>query len=383
MSPRIFIYFALIILFNIDCNSNPKGKCGNKNLFRDGLGIETNHSNAQDSFFIYLNNSNVLKAQGLLEDLTYIKTNTPEEIFYKKYRIAEIFKKESADALIAILINSFKPGNQDSSLCINELAETELKYLHIIGAFDSLKKARQYLEFKHFLDQYSNSFRLKWLWAEINFKLRDYSIAIPIYRELLKNHYYEVYSLRRIIKYYSEFKKDSSCYYSKMMSVKFPYEPNSGVLFCSDIDSVIFESEYKRCSMSYNKEDSIAAQVALGRYYLGKKLFSKCDSLYLLYTSSNTQFIPDTIKIWETGEFYDLHMRSLFLQQKFFLIYKFIISEMSYNNKIRVEDETEFKNLMLRYYKDYYNNGPDSNFQKFYSENFKWLSNSHEMDWSL
>jgi hypothetical protein len=361
--------------FLSNCNSQKQHKCYSESTFRGAMGIVKN-SLDEDSFFLWLNNSNFVRANQTLKSSNDTSEHSIEDISYRHYRIEEIKNEKTQKELMLLLLESYKPGKTRLSVCISQIVELESKYLNILLSFDTLKRNKLYAEFQSFLTLYPTSRRVKWLWAEINFNLEKYMIAIPFYKQFIGMHYYETNSLKRMIEYYYDNNKDSACYYSKILSTKFPEEPNAGILFCQNLAKEKFNEEYKKCMSSYNKADSIKAQIALGQYFLNKHLFFECDSLYSAYSlfhSKNPDYVRDTLKIWEQGEFYDLHARSLFLQKKFESLLKFVVVDVGRSNKIDINKEDDFENLIKKYYKDYIGNGSASGFDLFYSQNFKYL----------
>ncbi|MGK2861747.1 MAG: tetratricopeptide repeat protein, partial [Chitinophagaceae bacterium] len=259
----------------------------------------------------------------------------------------------------------------ESILCLNRLAEIEFDFLSFYSLYDSIKKKEQINKFEKHLKEYPKSLRIQYLYGKLNYDMGFYNIGLPVFHNLLQKKYYENPILELMFEFYSIIDDDSVMHYAKVFSDRFPDNCNLGnlsVLIKQNQDSLFME-ECEKCLKSEKLTDSIKAKIEMAKFYLNTRDFLKVKRLYNDYKIKNKDFTFNDFKIWETGEYYDIFLRSLFLQKRYRDFYEFIQNEMGYNKKINVENEKDFYKLIRKYHADY-SESQSIEFDKFFNENF-------------
>lgn len=75
------------------------------------------------------------------------------------------------------------------------------------------------------------------------------------------------------------------------------------------------------------------------------------------------------LKLWEKGEYYDIVLRSLFLQNKYEAIYIFLFKSVGLNETINIESGEDFYNLIKLYYNLYIDQSGE-HFEQFFVRHF-------------
>jgi len=388
----IVLLFASIV--GVSCNSQKiRSQCDKNTFFSKGLAFDSEIRNSDSkefvtAFFSSLDTSDYLKAYNIVNTysklykdslnqysfLKPIKGLTSKESHYIVYRLEQYLGNITEKMLnneLTKIYNSDLEGT-DSIVCLNKLSEIEFAYLSFYSLHDSLKKKEHLQKFVKYLKEYPKSFRIQYLYAKLNYEIGKYEVALPFFKNLLREKYYENSILESLVEYYSQKSIDTAMYYTKIFSNRFPTKCNLGklnTLIKGGIDSSFME-ECEKCLKSEKAIDSIKSKIALSRFYLEKMDLKKVAELYDDYKNNNTEnFDFSESKVWERGEYYDIFLRTLFLQNKFVEIYKFIVTEVGYNKKIKIDNEMDFYKLMEKYHSEYYK----SNFEKFYDKNFHWI----------
>ena len=384
---KLFIIISGIILFGINCKQVPNPKLSEFELI--ALGIVENEDSLGD---VSSQPGYILTILAKSKERLAIETSTrtfnivpfrssgylgfrsqePQaNEFHSKYvayRLSEYIDNLDYDYLYRTY-NDFADINKKTSQ-FNIICSIERNYLLYFLA-DSLK-ARQYLSALEIdLKDIPKSKRIKFLLAKIYQAEKNYEKAIVLYKDLLESDYYAFLSLRNLINICIIHNPDSLDYYKRLASIKFrgrciPEIWNTDVKKSFELNSELLND----CISSTSQRDSMKALLYLGGTYLDLQKFSEFDSLYSEFSINNSEFLLDSFKTWEKGEYYDLKLRSLFLQNRYKELIKFITTSVGYNRKISVGSALELKKLIRQYYFEYNLDASDNRFESFFAKKF-------------
>lgn len=397
METKMWLLCFLFCSGMLCCNSqNPsKEVCENQAFYTASLANKKNIllEGSNITFFKALENSDFQKALVLLKSendirelkyngYTYFEYPDSLSVFlnYKIYRLMEYIGETNSKVYFEYLMKAYTPNLLDNdkgaTYCMNQLTEIEYDYLAIYSDRDSAQILTHLKKFKNHVQSNQKSLRIKFMWAKMNYYAKNYKIAFSLFNELLNESYYEKNIYETYFEYYIERDFDSLEYYSHKFQEKFPLSCNVGELFLPSIqtDSLFF-SKCMKCFDYGSANDSIRAGIALGKNYLMKEDHKGIKNIFDAYKKNNTEFLQDDLKIWETGEYYDLFLRSLFLQKKYKEMFKFITKEVGYNKKININNDEDFYLLIQEYFNEYMK-AKGKDFEIFWDGNFKWINGS-------
>lgn len=389
-------YLALLIFTIIGCNSQTAVNegCYAYESFNNLIGIPNREKgiddklNTNSDLLQLLDNSediefqNRFNAEYNLEWFVYngfkilrpkSNSNNTWLPYYLSYRYAEYIEDIDKNTLMAILTDGYSYVTQADSVsnnCIKKAFEIEFEYLSAYSNEDGSIIREKVERFIGLIKLYPSSSRVKYLWARLNYDLDSSHTSHTAFQNLFNAKYYMKPILRRFIRHYVNLNDDSVRKYSTLMNNLYPNDCNLGkitlILDSKNNDSEIINA-CQQCFSGLSQKDSLLAKVLLCKYYLVTKRYLIVNKMYQDYKINNKKIILDSIKIWETGEYYDLLLRSYFLQKKYLDIYEFIIKELGYNKKIIIHDEKDYYNLILKYYQEYINKTPlQDEFNQFY-----------------
>lgn len=387
MHKKVVVIIGVFIFLICSCKHSSKRKLVD-NLFELSLGIKdelSQHSNidsvrkiinaldsSNDSVALLWLNKNYKTEADEYNAYVGIVPRVEENLkisIYLTYRYNEYIGDIEKDRLYFNLLGSnhiyhFKKDSNDST--INELKEIEENYLSFY--LDSTHKYKYFDLIKSKLEKYPTSKRLKYLYANMNLEINKINVCLPIYNELLQSDYYSYKILRRLAGYYQHINFDSCKIYLNILEKRFNYRCVTESLDTKN-DS-LFILGCNNCLKGNSKRDSIKSRVALTGYYLKQNDFKKISNLYEQFSKLNKEFVLDSLKIWEAGEYYDIMLQSFFLQQQYAKFCTFLFKEVSYNLKVKVENSSEFYNLVKGYYFKYNKDKSIDDFDVFFNKNF-------------
>ena len=373
----------LIITFFICCNNKNGNKCSINKTVSLCLGIHsstTNNvgnsdlesvlndlslSNELSAFRVtskYLLAGNELNINGLVGEKEF-------QVLMIKYRYLD-YLDESTPQNLTNLLSSISLDKSDS-LCFRKLLDIELTYLSGLSKdYGELNLIKSIEQIKKYKEEFPGSFRIRYLLANLFWIAAKKESAIIEYKELISNEYYKYKSLRKVIEYYYAMNiPDSTNKYLKESTEEFSNKCIPEKLMQSSSDSEFF-IECDKCLTGNNKKDSIISKIELIKFYLNKRNFEKVMLGYKKYDSANVDLGLDDVKVWERGEYYDLILRTFFLQKDFKKFTNFIIRNVGYNKKILVNNERQFKELVYGYFLDYNVGASEEKFETFYKKSF-------------
>jgi len=258
----------------------------------------------------------------------------------------------------------FKKDYNDSVIrFLNEIEESYLSFY-----LDSINKYKYLEKIKSNLEIFPSSNRLKYLYANMNFEIHQYNICLPIYDELLRSDYYSYKILRRMAGHYKYQNSKKYKIYLNLLEKQFTNRCALEGLEAKKDSSFIISCN--NCMNGNSRRDSIKATVVLTRYYLNNNNFNQVVEQYESFIKSNQDFILDSLKIWEAGEYYDIMLHAFFFKSEYAKFCTFLFNEVGYNRKIKVENSEEFYNLIKQYYFDYNKNKSLEDFDIFFKKNF-------------
>lgn len=211
----------------------------------------------------------------------------------------------------------------------------------------------------------------------MNFSLKRFNVCLPIYNDLLQQDYYSYRILRRLADYYKDINIDSCKTYLNLLEKQFSSKcVIEGITLKNDSLLIL---NCNNCLKSNSRRDSIKARVELTKYYLKEKNYGQIEQLYNGFSNANKEFILDSLKIWEAGEYYDIMSQSLFLKQEYAKLCSFLVKDVSYNLKINVKNDEDLYNLVKSYYLKYNKTKSLQDFDAFFNKNFFQIRNGKKL----
>lgn len=375
--------YAVLLIFSIvGCmRSEKRETCTSHTYFNLSMGIvqdDYTALDAMDSAMLRLNASDEAAAIQILRRNYKVDTffnngyvglvvSQPKSDLtnYLLYRYLELVGDLDPNSLTRVLVSDINLDNN----CIRTLIEQESLYLSFYSKkiadqdrktiIDSIKK-------RHEL--FPNSLRIKYILANIYYASQLYDEALKLYLDLINQNYYKFNCLKRLIKHYELLNSDSLRYYVKLAADLFPQKCVPQKIALVNSDSEIYEV-ISSCSVSLSKKDSIEAKVLSAKIYLTNENFEMVSRILKSYFSNNTEFILDSLRLWERGEYYDIQLRYFFVKKQYKNFSDFVIKKMGYNPKISVENERDFYELVQTYYTQYINSSIDG-FDAFFNKHF-------------
>lgn len=378
---RNFIFSVILILLVIGCNNKRiKEQCLNDKYFANAIG--SGSPNGTDTLFKILDKlsksdlrgafidfdhsgSNELKVFNGYRYLVPIGNNNMAIRLYCAYRIAEYIDDVDKNTLMLLLNQSYLLSNQNN-ICEQKIYKIEYDYLSCYNTQNDQKR-------KNTIDSFSiyqnnlNYRRANYLYANLLYDFVSKTTALAIYKKLLFDDFYQMPILKKMMWYYAENKMyDSVRVFSKIYAAKYPSQCNA-----FEILENVNNSEPRmlnKCDGNYSQKDSITARVFFTRSRLTNSSLQDIEDLYKSYKEANKEFILDSLKIWERGEYYDIYLRYLFKTRQYDHLLDFIIKEVGYNKKIVVENEKDLLQLITEYYIDYNGNSANSKIKQFFAD---------------
>lgn len=376
----------------MNCNDSNKGSttCQENCRFKGSLDIEDKISQncTNDSTFSLvlerLNHSDhkkaldIAKSFVLYEEIQYnsfkgIIAASNESSFwnsYIAYRLSSYNDDLDYNSLLRVLMVNYTSGIKSiDSICIKKIVEIEQLYISFFLERQN-NIGNQINKFRNFLYEYPTSKRIRFLWANLQFRFGSADSAILAYKELYYSSYYQAPILKLLTNYYKDKNLDSLKFYISAVSKLNPLGCNieniSTLLREAKHENI--ESECRKCFNSLSMKDSMSAVLMLAKYYLNIGDFSKVYKLYTQYEQANSEFVNDEFKTWEKGEFYDIFMQALFLERRYNDLKNFVF-KIGYNKKVIINNEDDFYNVIKRYYEHYIRHNAQ-NFESFYRKHF-------------
>ncbi len=376
---RIFLFLILFLpLFSCKSQSSSNAeKCDDYLNERSG--------NAKDSFLIFLSASKFKTATEYLirekkipldadNKLLFANdSNLSRESSYFLYRLNDFSGNKYGSELMDELLKAYQATQESRKRdCLDKLVEAEFDYLAFYSKKDSLSRVDNINKIEKIISEFPASLRLKYIYAKMNLDFGNVKAAKKEFDMLLKEGYYEKPIMDMLFFYYlnHEVAKDTLDYYIKLFSEKFPFECNIGKVFYEVDSSEYYLQNCKKCLESRLEGDSVVGKVGLLKLNLIKRNFSEVENLYTAFRENNPKLNPDNRKIWERGEYFDSFLQSLFLQKKYKQMYVFAIRDLGYNTKVNIESNSDFKELIRKYYNEYFG---DDSFEKFYNKEFSFV----------
>jgi hypothetical protein len=293
---------------------------------------------------------------------------------YAIYRLTSYYDDVDHNTLLGILVKANKQMRESSSsLCNEEIQNIEGKYLSYFLDAPAQSPGRNINEFRPFVSKYPNSSRIKYLWATILYKHESVDSALMLFKSLSGSGYYKLPIVRLLISYYDGKNFDSTKLYANELSKIDSAACNVGKISIGlkEQNNALVISECQKClTGKWGMKDSIKAELYLAQYQLQNKNFSTVDSLFARYQTRNKEFVLDSFKIWESGEVYDLYMRSLFLRNKYRQLKSFALFEVGYVGELEIKNAEDLKKLVRKYYLEYVESS-GQNFESFYKKHFQ------------
>lgn len=368
--------------FLIACNAQKELElCSGKSVLNATVsGASLLKLTEEDSFFYYLNSSNVSKAKEFIPDLNYNESYNGFRYYtykeksqkdqYKLFRLNEFVGDIDQNTLSTILGRAY---NEAPDTCFELLLEAEHSYLTCIRKIERKASPGCLNDFKQQAKPFNRYERIRYLTARLDYYNGNYAAALPELSRLLNTHYYEKPVLKVLIDHFFFKQKnvDSLRHYSGIFSRRFPDECNAGILYLNDASSEIsFTENCKRCLAS-NQKDSILGRLYYARERLNAKDYRFAESAYKEYENSNQAFIQDSLKIWERGQYFEIALKAMFAQKKFEQFLSFLTEKVGMNNNVILNNEADLFNLIRDYYKYYFNsNASDQELRDFFQKHF-------------
>jgi hypothetical protein len=383
-----FLASIVIISVSVGCKQDlPSDRCISEPLVNVSLGLQNDTlSRSSDSATLAiasLNNSDisgVLKiiSKANIDTFTYnqykgIKpvSDRNNTVNYLVFRYLDYINDLNKSTLIPILVSRrpYSPRDQ----CMEDIVHRCESYYLFYFTYTSQKERRACIDsLELMLQHYPAALRIKYLLADLRFTEKQFDEAVPIFRELVKGKYYGYNSLRKITEYYWRYsRKDSFNSCVRQIQGLYPKYciPELIDSFAATKNISGATSEFSRCLSNGNQKDSIKATVYLCRCYLNACNFDKVDSFYAQFDKTNG-YILDTLRIWATGEFYDMKLRNLFIQKRYKKFLAFAMQNVGANEKIGVDNSNEFYKLVRQYFIEYFPGRSESEFEMFFRKEF-------------
>ncbi len=392
----LFLFINIISFFGCSSLSrNNFSYCEDNRFFTNSLTIDIkrNDEDTAGNFVFYsildsLNRSNYLgalnqaKSYFNFKEFKYngFKGIMPLEkkgnSFWKSYiayRLSSFNDDLDKNSLYRIIVTNYQIGieNEDSN-CVKSLFDIEASYLSCFLVKSKDSSLKRVERFKRFLFDYPSSKRVKYLLADLALRFSPVDSAVSLFKELYNVGYYQMPILKILTNYYEKRNEDSLSFYLSEINRLNPSECSISRIYLlvqqKNKDGV--EKECQKCINGYSRKDSMKAKLLLLQVYVNDKNIKKGKDLYGDYENANSEFVLDEFKIWERGEYYDLMLRCLFLQEKYGDMHEFVFKSMGYNEKIKINNEQDFYLLIKKYFA-YYNDGKLNDFDGFYIKNFQ------------
>ena len=378
----------LLLISVCSCQSSSFGSRCTSDIFSAAMGSsrESRNGLAAEKIIDNLNHSKVAEAS--LELLSNVKIDTlyynsyyylspssltNDSLFfaYAAYRIAEYTGDVDKNTLLNMLLTSFGGNSPIKTKCIDVLYSVENAYLQCCSSNSDKARTAAIDTLKKYNKEFPDSKRIRYLLANANFEVGKKEDGIKQLKKIITGDYYVQPAIKRIIDYYIEIKRpDSLKVYSSFYSNAFPDYCNLGKLVLNSLGKNNNE-EFQRCKGKYfSQKDSIEFNVLLARNLLNYSP-EKALSLYNEFEDANNDFILDSVKIWEKGQYYDIKLRYFFITKNYDKMVEFINKNMGYNKLINIKNDSDLQRLIDVYYKDYINPNINPNeFQTFFNKRF-------------
>ncbi len=370
---RLSVFF-LLLLFSCAAGNADRSADDCDTFFDEKNGIGTT-----DSVMYFLSQSNVNKAvesfnlgQQRARD-SGGSSLTTRVSYYKLYRIDEALGKKNINDLSTEILKAHSfPSEETKADCLDQLVEAEHQYLSFYKKRDSIERLNVLNKFRKWILLFPNSRRIQYLYADMNLGAGKVQEARREFTELLDANYYEAPILKKFFFHYLDKTNgaDSVKPYIGEFTKRFQGRCNVGYILYQRDYSVNYLENCNRCLASGMFSDSISGGVGLIKFSLGKSDFQAVDSLYKLFRAADRDFVLPDLKVWESGEYFDCIMRSLFLQKKYQELYLFTVKELGHNKKVNVDSNSDFHELIRQYYDEYFKVG---SFEKFFDKEFAFV----------
>jgi hypothetical protein len=256
----------------------------------------------------------------------------------------------------------------------NELYQLQTNEVYFLGSLNNKNYSLTRKNISSLIESLNanpDSQRLKFLLANEYLIVNETEKSLKFFDELIDANYYAQVCLRRIIEKFSIEKNPLLPKYTSLYAKKFP----GGCLVGLE-SHLIGEGEGglqgldKKCACSPFQKDSIVAKISSARLYLNKRDFKHSDSLVQIYLNLKKPILLDSTMMFERGEYYDIHLRSLFLQKEYGKLREFVNNGLTTNSVITIDNEEQLRQYLQKLYVDYISPSL-SGFEAFYNDNFR------------
>jgi hypothetical protein len=387
---RVFIFatFLIIISAVYSCGNSTTDNPESRLFLKAAMGGEkllTAGNSPSDSFFKFIGESRLvdaasdlgtdLRPDNLMKAIRSFSALGDSLNAYKCFRLLESVTTENDEDLLNQLIVCNSHSSTSSNSPFFNLLSIEHAYLAAILVTNSIRATEKRAMFRKYLELYPSSLRLKYLEANLSLSFGDTFTAISAYRELLQKNYCRGEILKRLTAFYLITNSDAGL--KTTSSLHDQYFPQSCDLAgwymkakqgAVTIDGLLTNN----CGNTTDPNDSIIRSAVLGHIYLNSRRFKEIDSVCTQYEASDSFVSTGRLREWQIGEFYDMRLRLFFLRKQYELMLWYAVKNVGYNNKINVESNDDFRQLVYSYYVTYYGS---ERFEEFYKEHFLRLLN--------
>lgn len=285
---------------------------------------------------------------------------------YVMFRINDYAENIWEDKLIGELFESLLDQNDR----LFQLQMVESVYLGSKDSKDDNLKKDAVGQLENLLLEHPESKRVKYLLASKYLDLFELNKALEIFDQLIQQDYYALVSLKKILRFFLANENPLSKKYLQIMTNKFPQECKLiySTQFLDTIGEPALIMMCNQCVQSVFQEDSMFAKILMGKFYLNKRQLNTVDSLYNTYEKNQVISFFDDNYLLERGLYYDLKLRSLFLQKKYNELVKFIAG-IGANSVINIKNEEQFKTYIKGLYKSYFSQDT-TGFKPFFEKSF-------------
>ncbi|MBV4358923.1 hypothetical protein [Pinibacter aurantiacus] len=257
----------------------------------------------------------------------------------------------------------------------DELYQIQSSEVYYLGSLSGVSPESTKKNINSLIERLSKSphnQRLKFLLANEYLIANETDKSLKIFDELISANYYAQVSLRTIIKRLTIEKSPLLSKYISLYTNKFPGECLFGLaphLYKEVGEGDLQELNRNSCRSPFQK-DSILAKIFLASFYLNKRDYKNADSLVQIYLRLKKSLLLDSTMMFERGQYYDIQMRSLFLQKQYKKLTEFVKNGLTTNSVINIDNEEQYKQYLQKLYMEYISPSLDG-FEPFYSDNFR------------
>lgn len=330
----------------------------------------------------YLNRSEYKEALRLLAGLYPLDTLNVGGFY--GFKIANEFSASNYEQYIFFRLNEYTQNINTKELLVqlgrsvvseddelNVLQNIENAYLQNIEKKDTFTARNIVNQINQIMPKFSKSKRLKFILANEYLALNDMNSALKLFDNLIDQNYYSLVSLRTVTAYMSKSKHPLLRRYLSVLDEKFISECNIFKIheMPMNLPGDSLKDICNKCFKSSFQRDSVYSKVLLAKYYLANKQIAKVDSMtneYLIDIENKTY---DSTVLYEKGNYFDLKMNVLFLQEKYGQLCDFAKTKLEMNPIIEINSERDLKAYIQYLYAKYVSSDLKG-FETFFNKNF-------------